>query len=85
MILLLSFTMHCRKMVSGLGPRIISAAHFNNSRQAMLLGSTEIAVLEHREEDLQEQKMASHNVPVTCAMYNPLFQQVSCYLSSGYY
>ncbi len=59
-----------------LGPRPISAMYFNQTRQALLLGTNQLAVFEHREEDILSQVLYSHPSPLTVVLYNKLFHQV---------
>jgi len=65
-----------RKMMPGMGPRPFSAVHFSQHSQSLVLATTKMACLEHREEDLSVKQMVSHISPVSLALYNPLFQQV---------
>ncbi len=63
-----------RKMLPDMGPRMVTAAMFQETRQALLFATTTLAVLQHKEEEVQQ--LHSHKNPVTIALYNPLFHQV---------
>lgn len=65
-----------RKMVCGLGERIISATLFQPAKHTLMLATNKLALLEHQEKDLKHKQYTSHSMPVTCALYNPLFNQV---------
>ncbi len=65
-----------RKMMPGLGPRSITSALYNEAKNALVLGTTSLAVLEHCEDDQRSKPITSHSSTIISALYNPLFNQV---------
>ena len=59
-----------------LGERVLSAACYNPYRKALILGNNQLALFEHQEEDIVQQKFLSHLEPVTCLAYNSVFDQL---------
>ncbi|KAJ8045382.1 WD repeat-containing protein on Y chromosome [Holothuria leucospilota] len=65
-----------------LGPHAISTVCFHAKTGSLILGSNQLALLEHKwEAESEEDEAVSHAKPVTCALYNSLFNQVvsSCH------
>ncbi|XP_071962420.1 WD repeat-containing protein on Y chromosome-like [Antedon mediterranea] len=63
-----------------LGPYMINTVCFHAKTGSLILGTNQLALLEHKWEiEGEEEEVTSHNKPVTEAIYNSLFNQVvSC-------
>ena len=59
-----------------LGARPISAAYFNEDRQSLIVGTNQLAFLEHEEEDVINDQITSHTSPSNVIIYNHLFDQL---------
>ena len=59
-----------------MGPRILSAGYFNTNRISLVLGSNQLALFEHQEEELLSLQLNSHGKPVNKVAYNSLFDQL---------
>ncbi|KAI0235502.1 WD repeat-containing protein on Y chromosome [Lamellibrachia satsuma] len=59
-----------------LPPRPITAAFFNVERQSLILCNNEVAVFEHREEELRNMQTRSTTCAITQLLYNDVFRQV---------
>lgn len=44
--------------------------------QVLLIGSNELALFENNQDEELQQRQVSHEMPVTCAIYNSLFNVV---------
>ena len=63
-------------MTVSLGQRPISAMFFNSCKQALLLGTNQLAIYQHQDEEIETQQLTSHTKPVTVVLYNDLFNQL---------
>lgn len=54
----------------------ISAIAFNPKLTMLIVGSNELALFENNQEEIMNVKKVSHQAPVTCALYNSLFNVV---------
>ncbi|XP_030855252.1 WD repeat-containing protein on Y chromosome isoform X3 [Strongylocentrotus purpuratus] len=60
-----------------LGPHAISSICFHAKTGSLILGTNQLALLEHKwEVERDEDEMTSHNRPITHCLYNSLFNQV---------
>jgi len=59
-----------------LGSRTLSTVLFNLRRQALLLATNIIGLLEHDVTDPRLSQLTSHTQPVNMAIYNQLFRVV---------
>ena len=59
-----------------LGSRPLSTVHFNVRRQALVLATNVIGLLEHDASDPHLQGLTSHSHPINIAIYNQLFHVV---------
>ncbi|XP_041468554.1 WD repeat-containing protein on Y chromosome-like isoform X2 [Lytechinus variegatus] len=60
-----------------LGPHAISSICFHAKTGSLILGTNQLALLEHKwEVEGDEDEMTSHNRPITHCLYNSLFNQV---------
>ncbi|XP_071834643.1 cilia- and flagella-associated protein 337-like isoform X2 [Apostichopus japonicus] len=67
-----------------IGPHGINTVCFHAKTGSLILGSNQLALLEHKwESESEDDEAVSHTKPVTCALYNSLFNQVvsSCHES----
>ena len=62
-------------MLPDLGKRVISASIFHPKRQALIVATTVLGLVEQNDEDLKNQ-LCTNAEPITVALYNPLFNQV---------
>ncbi|XP_033123331.1 WD repeat-containing protein on Y chromosome-like isoform X2 [Anneissia japonica] len=68
--------------IMNLGPHLINTVCFHAKTGSLILGTNQLAILEHKwEVEGEEDEVTSHNKPVTEAIYNSLFNQVvsSCH------
>ena len=54
---------------------MISASIFHPKRQALIVATTVLGLVEQNDEDLKNQ-LCTNAEPITVALYNPLFNQV---------
>ena len=59
-----------------LGSRLLSTVHFNVRRQALLIATNVIGLLEHDASDPRLLGLVSHSQPVNIVIYNQLFHIV---------
>ncbi|XP_038078621.1 WD repeat-containing protein on Y chromosome-like isoform X2 [Patiria miniata] len=60
-----------------MGPHSISTVCFHAKTGSLILGTNQIALLEHKwDADAEDDDVTSHNRPITAAIYNHLFNQV---------
>ncbi|XP_022093005.1 WD repeat-containing protein on Y chromosome-like isoform X2 [Acanthaster planci] len=60
-----------------MGPHSISTVCFHAKTGSLILGTNQLALLEHKwETDTEDDDVTSHNRPITAAIYNHLFNQV---------
>jgi len=59
-----------------LGSRSLSTVYFNVRRQALLIATNVIGLLEHDAEDTLLSQLISHSKPINIVLYNQLFHTV---------
>lgn len=65
-----------RRQTGDLGSLPVSAAFFNKDKQALILGTTKLAILKKPEQTVYNKQLVSQNLAVSHILYNSFFCQI---------